>query len=145
MNRNAIAIIMFFGSLLFFNTIIYPQASIGVKESSNQSYLQNQITKEQEQKGNFDNPPKYSNKILGIVKNETFFPLDTKSPTILTSVMMQEARNPEAGIIDLHQYEGQALLVSYQHLDKEIIWGANIVDAAGPILTIMVKKSFGLE
>ena len=136
---------MVFGFLLFFHAIIYPQASIGVEERSNQSYLQNQITKEQDQKSNFENLSKDSNKILGIVKNETFFPLDTKNPRILTSVMMQEARNPEAGIIDLHQYEGQIVLISYQESDEEIVWGADIVDVAGPILTIMVKKSFGLE
>ena len=145
MNRTIVAIIVIFGSLLFFQTLLYPQASIGVEEPSNQSYLQNQIPKEQEQKSNFENPAEVSNKILGMVKNGTFFSLDAKSPKILTSVMMQEARNPEAGIIDLHQYEGQILLISYQQADEEIVWGAAIVDVAGPILTIMVKKSFGLE
>ncbi len=118
MNHNIVAIIVVFGSILFFPTIIYSQASIGVEERSSQSYLENQITKEQEQKSNFENMSKDTNNILGIVKNETFFPLDTKSPMILTSVMMQEARSPEAGIIDLHQYEGQILLISYQQADE---------------------------
>lgn len=145
LNHNIVAIIVVFGSILFFHTIIYSQASLGAEETGNQSNLQNQIIKEQEQKSNFENMSKDTNNILGIVKNETFFPLDTKSPRILTSVMMQEARNPEAGIIDLHQYEGQIVLISYQQSDEEIVWGADIVDIAGPILTIMVKKSFGLE
>jgi hypothetical protein len=145
LNHNIVAIVVAFGSILFFHTQLSPQESMGVETTSNQSHLQNQITKEQEQKNNFENPSKDFNKILGIVKNETFFSLDTKNPLIITTVMMQEARNPEAGIIDLHQYEGQILLISYQQADEEIVWGADIVDVAGPILTIMVKKSFGLE
>ena len=145
MNHNIVAIVVAFGSILFFHTLVSPQELMGVKTTSNQSHLQNQITKEQEQKNNFENQAKDSNKILGIVNNGTFFSLDTKSPKILTSVMMQEARNPEAGIIDLHQYEGQIVLISYQQADEGIVWGADIVDVAGPILTIMVKKSFGLE
>lgn len=145
MNHTIVAIIVIFGSILFFQTLLYPQVSIGSEETSNQSYLQNQNTKEQEQKSNFENPLEDSNKILGIVKNGTFFSSDTKSPKILTSVMMQEPRSPEAGIIDLHQYEGQVVLISYQQADEEIVWGAAKVDVAGPILTIMVKNSFGLE
>jgi len=145
LNNNIIAIIVVFGSILFFPAIIYSQTSIGVDERGNQTYSQNQITKEQEHERNFENMSKDTNKILGIVKNETFFPLDTKSPVILTSVMMQEARNPEAGIIDLHQYEGQKVLVSYQQSDDKIVWGADIVDVVGPNSTIMVKKSFGME
>ena len=145
LNSYIITIIVVFGSILFLPIIICPKASIGVEEASNQSYLQNQITKEQEQKSNFENMSKDANEILGIVKNETFFSLDTKSPMILTSVMMQEARNPESGIIELHQYEGQILLISYQQSDEEIVWGADIVDVIGPNSTIMVKKSFGLE
>ena len=121
MNRTIVAIIVIFGSLLFFQTLLYPQASIGVEEPSNQSYLQNQIPKGQEQKSNFENPAEAPNKILGMVKNGTFFSLDAKSPKILTSVMMQEARNPEAGIIDLQRYEGQILLISYQQANEEIV------------------------
>ena len=144
LNNYNITIIVIFGSILFFPTIICPKASVGVEEINNQSYLQNQITKDQEQKSNFENMSKDVNEILGIVKNETFFSLDTKSPMILTSVMMQEARNPESGIIELHQYEGKILLISYQHSDDEIVWGADIVDVVGPNSTIMVKKGFGL-
>lgn len=145
LNNYIITIIVVFGSILLFSTMICPKASIGVEEGSNQSYLQNQITKEQEQKSNFDSMSKDANEILGIVENETFFSLDAKSPMILTSVMMQEARNPESGIIELHQYEGQILLISYQQSDEDIAWGVDIVDVAGPNSTIMVKKSFGLE
>ena len=145
LNNYIIIIIVVFGSILFFPTIVCPKDSIGIEEGSNQSRLQNQITKEQEQKSNFENVSKNANEILGIVINETFFSLDTKSPMILTSVMMQEARNPESGIIELHQYEGQILLISYQQSDEEIVWGADIVDVYGPNSTIMVKKSFGLE
>jgi hypothetical protein len=145
LNQYIVAIVVAFGSILFFHSLVSLQESMGVETTSNQSHLQNQITKEQEQKNNFENQSKNFNKMLGIVKNETFFSLDTKNPMILTSVMMQEARNPEAGVIDLHQYEGQIVLISYQQADEEIVWGADIVDVAGPILTIMVKKSFGLE
>ncbi len=132
LNDYIIIIAVVFGSILFFPTIVYPKVLIGVEERSNQSYLQNQITKEQVQKSNFENMSKNANKILGIVENETFFPLDTKSPLILTSVMMQEARTPESGLIELHQYEGQILLISYQQSDDEIVWGADIIDVIGP-------------
>ena len=128
LNHYIITIIVVFGSILFFSTVIYPKASIEVEERSNQSYLPNQNTKDQEQKSNFENMSKNANEIFGIVKNETFFSLDTKSPMILTSAMMQEDRNPESGIIELLQYEGQILLISYQQSDDEIVWGAEIVD-----------------
>ena len=75
-----------------------------------------------------------------------FSALDTKSPMILgTSVMMQEARTPESGIIELHQYEGQILLISFQQSYDEIVWGAEIVDVIGPNSTMIIKKSFDLE
>ncbi|TVP41892.1 hypothetical protein [Candidatus Nitrosocosmicus arcticus] len=146
LNNDIITIIVVFGSILFFPTIICPQTSLGAEESGNQSNLQNQIIKEQDHEKNFENMSKKDpNKILGIVKNETLFPINTKSPMILTSVMMQEARTPEAGIIELRQYEGQIVLVSYQQSDDKIVWGTGIVDVVGPNSTIMVKKSFGLE
>lgn len=64
---------------------------------------------------------------------------------LLTTVLMQEARTPESGVIDLDQYEGQVILISYQQSDGDIVWGAEIVDVAGPILSVMVKKVFGFE
>ena len=73
LNNYILTIIVIFGSILFLPTIICPQLLIGVAEGSNQSYLQIQITKEQEQKSNFENLSKHPNEILGIVKNETFF------------------------------------------------------------------------
>lgn len=82
--------------------------------------------------------------ILGIVKNGNFISADTKNPLLLTDVLMQEARTPESGRIDL-QHEGKSILVSHQQADGEIVWGAEIVDVAGPILSKLVERVFGFE
>lgn len=60
----------------------------------------------------------------------------------LSSIQMQEARPPEAGELDLAEYEGRVIMVN--GLDGgRWIYSASIVDVAGPILTAVVNKLFG--
>ena len=60
----------------------------------------------------------------------------------LTSIQMQEARAPEAGELDLVEYEGKVIMVN-GHDGGRWIYSASIVDVAGPILTAVVNKLFG--
>ncbi|MFX1486971.1 MAG: hypothetical protein ACFFBS_07770 [Promethearchaeota archaeon] len=60
----------------------------------------------------------------------------------LTSIQMQEARPPEAGELDLAEYEGKAIMVNGLNGGRWI-YSASIVDVAGPILTATVNKLFG--
>jgi hypothetical protein len=60
----------------------------------------------------------------------------------LTTIQMQEARPPETGEIDLAEYEGSALMVG-GHYGGGWIYSAHVVEQAGPILTEVVKKTFG--
>lgn len=87
---------------------------------------------------------------LGIVKLGRFLPLLPKSlpgvtrrhaaPGIrLTSIPMQAAMAPEAHELDLRDYEGKAILVQ-GHVDGGWIYDARIVDGAGDILTVIVRK-----
>ena len=84
---------------------------------------------------------------LGLVKNASFLLADTdnKNPMFLTTVRMQEARTPESGQIDLQQYEGNAIMVSFQAVNERWIYGANIIEVSGPILTQLVKKVYGIK
>jgi len=59
----------------------------------------------------------------------------------LTSIQMQEARAPEAGELDLVEYEGKIVMVS-GHDGGRWIYSASIVDVAGPILTTVVNEVF---
>ena len=61
----------------------------------------------------------------------------------LTTIQMQEPVPPETQEIDLAQHEGRALMVS-GHFGGGWIYAAAIVEAAGPILTAIVKQVFGL-
>jgi hypothetical protein len=60
-------------------------------------------------------------------------------------VYVQEARTPESGKIDLHEYEGKAIMVSSQRVEGDIAYAAKVVDTAGPILTLVVKKMINLD
>lgn len=83
---------------------------------------------------------------LGIIQNSQFHPLGSGFPpgssVRLTSIQMQEARSPESGELDLTPYEGSAIMVQ-GHGGGGWIYAAHIIDKAGPILTMVVKRVFG--
>lgn len=94
-----------------------------------------------------------SNQFLGIVKKgeapSTGLQLQLLVPDSqfgrfrkLTDIQMQEARPPEAGELDLTEYEGKVIMVDGQDGGRWI-YSASIVDVAGPILTAVVNKLFG--
>ena len=60
----------------------------------------------------------------------------------LTDIQMQEARSPESGELNLSKYEGQAIMVSGHGGGGGWVYDARIVDAAGPILTLLVLERF---
>jgi hypothetical protein len=68
---------------------------------------------------------------------QTGIPLELR----LTLIQMQEARPPETGELDLFPYEGQAVMVS-GHSSGGWIYRANILDSAGPLLTLLVLEVF---
>jgi hypothetical protein len=86
-----------------------------------------------------------SNQILGIIKDGSFFSTETKKMMTLTTVHMQEARSRESGKIDLSQYEGKAILVSYQQISDDWVWGTEIIETAGLILALLIRKVFDLS
>lgn len=81
--------------------------------------------------------------LLGIVEDGAFQRLSPGEGTArLTRMGMQEAMPPETEEILLDDYEGRALLVG-GHDIGDWIYQAEIVEAAGPILTMVVKHLFG--
>ena len=60
----------------------------------------------------------------------------------LTRIQPQAAVTPESGEVDLSEYEGHAILVSGRG-GGGWIYAADVVDAAGPILTAVVQRLFG--
>ena len=80
---------------------------------------------------------------LGIVQSGTFEQLmpDASGPTKFTSIEPQEARAPESGELELADYEGRAVMI--RGVDQSgWIFSAEVVDQAGPILTIVVQEMF---
>ena len=59
----------------------------------------------------------------------------------LASIQMQEARPPEAGELDLTEYERKVIMAS-GHDGGRWIYSASIIDVAGPILTAVVNEVF---
>jgi len=134
---------LFFISLAFFS-FINPQFSL------NTSAVFAQISNNSINDENSVNTDKINylltqKEILGIVKNGTFMEVETKLPLKLTDVFMQEARSPESGLLNLTQYEGKAIMVLTQRADGEWVWGADVNEVAGPILTKVIKKAFTLQ
>ncbi|MGA9099920.1 MAG: hypothetical protein WB392_13420 [Methanotrichaceae archaeon] len=92
-----------------------------------------------------------TNNFLGIVENGRFTVLIPEAAGCC-SVKLTKVEHPaipesdavRQHAIDLKEYEGKALMVSGS-LPKFEGWlyGANILDASSPILTIVVKKLFG--
>lgn len=86
-------------------------------------------------------------KFLGMVENGKFqllLPENLAGVSFrLTSVRIQEAVSPESREINLIEYEGEAIMI--QGLENgEWIYSAELIDEAGPILTILVRKLFNL-
>lgn len=83
---------------------------------------------------------------VGIVKNERFVilggPTGASLPVRLTEYPIFAGALPEGKEIDLSPYEGKAIMVAGR-LEGGWIWSAEIVDAAGPILSAVVEKLFG--
>ena len=84
--------------------------------------------------------------VLGIVKDGKFQLLWPEKSMLgsvrLTDIQMQEARSPESGELNLSKYEGQAIMVSGHGGGGGWVYDARIVDAAGPILTLLVLERF---
>ena len=83
----------------------------------------------------------YADQHLGIVEGgefRTLLPL-TETPVRLTRIAVQEARSPESDEIDLRRYEGRALLIKGSD-QGGWIYRAEIVEVAGPILTMVVQE-----
>ena len=90
-------------------------------------------------------PIQETEEVLEIVVNAQFISADTCQPVEVTGAQMQDAIDPHAELVDLSKYEGKAILISRQRNDGSFLWGSNVVDTAGPILTIIVKKVFDLK
>jgi hypothetical protein len=61
----------------------------------------------------------------------------------LTGILPEAGQSPETSEIDLTPYEGQAIMV--RGIDRGAwIYAAEIIDAAGPILTAVVERLSGL-
>lgn len=90
-------------------------------------------------------PQAWAEKTLGIVQNGQFLPLAPERAfglsVGLTAIRMQEAIAPEAGELDLTDYEGKAIMVR-GHDAGGWIYSATVVDHAGPILTAVVERLF---
>ncbi len=81
---------------------------------------------------------------LGVVEEGSFRMLSPHTGTArLTRIQMQEARTPESEEVNLTDYEGRAIMVS-GHDGGGWIYSAEVIDVAGPILTAMVRRIFGL-
>ena len=59
----------------------------------------------------------------------------------LTTIRMQNAQPPELDEIHLDEYDGNVVLVG-GYADEDWIWSADVIEVAGPILTILAKQMF---
>jgi hypothetical protein len=85
------------------------------------------------------------NEIIGLVENGNFIDADSKKILKLTRAHIMEAITPDAKQIDLTDYEGKAILVSFRQIDDEWVYAAAITDVADPILTKVIKKVFEIQ
>ena len=60
----------------------------------------------------------------------------------LTEMGMQVAQPPETEELDIADYNGQVVMVR-GHADSVWIWSAEVIDVAGPILTVVAEKVLG--
>ena len=87
--------------------------------------------------------------ILGLVKAGKFLPIWPEKSVLdsirLTEIQMQEARSPESGELNLLKYEGQAIMVYGNGGGGGWVYEARVVDAAGPILTVLVLEEYSKQ
>jgi len=83
---------------------------------------------------------------IGIVQNGHFQLLSPSRlagiPTRLTRIPMQAAQSPDSAELELGAYEGKAIMVR-GHSSGGWIYSAEVIDEAGPILTVVVQQVFG--
>jgi hypothetical protein len=86
-----------------------------------------------------------NSQFLGVVQNSEFQQLMPQpgpgDAARFTSIKPQEARPPESGKLDLSKHEGEAVMIRGQD-QGGWIYSAEVVDEAGPILTVVVRKVF---
>ena len=109
-------------------------------QSNNSSITGNNIIRD-----NLNEFEEDKNEIIGLVENGNFIDTESKKILKLTRAHIMEAITPEAKQIDLTDYEGKAILVSFRQIDEEWIWAAAITDAADPILTKVIKKVYEIQ
>jgi hypothetical protein len=87
-------------------------------------------------------------RFIGVVETGEFLIFDPPNvagkTARLTRIPIQASWPPESDEIDLAGYEGRAIMVCGRE-DSGWIYSAKIVDQAGPIITAIVRKVFGLE
>ena len=87
---------------------------------------------------------------LGLVENGEFRILEPKEHccavklTKLIKPSLPDEKALEKHQVDLSEYEGMAIMVEGT-IDKEELWmyEAKVIDRAGPILSAVVRKTFG--
>ncbi len=84
--------------------------------------------------------------IIGLVKNGEFYQLSPKAAlgevVRLTQISRQESRPPDAGLVDLSEFEGVVIAVQ-GILDSGWLYEANVVEKGGIILTALAQEVFG--
>ncbi len=84
--------------------------------------------------------------LIGLVKNGEFHLLSPKTSVgdmiRLTSISRQESRPPDAGFVDLSEYEGSVIAVQ-GYLDSNWLYEASVVEKGGLILTSLALEVFG--
>jgi hypothetical protein len=84
-----------------------------------------------------------NDQFLGVVQNGIFQLLRPHRGSVrLTGIQMQAARPPETEELTLTESEGKALMVR-GHEGGDWIYSAEVIDQAGPILTMVVQQVFG--
>jgi hypothetical protein len=85
--------------------------------------------------------------MMGLVKDGKFkpsVPSGRDQPYArLTTIQPQAAQSPESGEINLGEYEGRAIMVRGND-QGSWIYGAEVVETAGPILSAVVERLSGL-
>ena len=87
------------------------------------------------------------NQFVGIVHNGQFRRLaldgEVGDPLRLTQVEPVATLTPDTGALDLTRYEGSVLMVRGYDQPGEWVYAAEVIDVAGPILTMVVQRLFG--
>lgn len=78
--------------------------------------------------------------IIGLIKNGKFLTVDKTAAVKLFTIAQVEGRPPTE--LDVAKYEGKAVMVTGD-LSGDILYQAEVIDEAGPILTSVVLEIFG--